>query len=98
MTLRSVPFFILALFAIADGAFAITFTVDTLAPEVAITKGPEARSHSTNPTFEGTASEETEVTVHIKLGQSEVATAKTKAVISRSVTVARPRRIWQRKC
>src|SRR5207302_1339559 len=57
----------------------VTFTVDTQPPEVDITKGPEPRSNNVKPTFEGTASENTEVTVHIKHGEGEVSTATTKA-------------------
>jgi|GEM_PF-3529438 len=57
----------------------VTFEVDTEAPKVAITNGPEARSNKTTPSFEGTASEETQVTVHVFLGASEVASAVTTA-------------------
>src|SRR5205085_3757999 len=57
----------------------VEFEVDTLPPSVAITKGPEARSNKTTPSFSGTASENTEVTVHIKLGESEVASGSTTA-------------------
>src|SRR5207302_848506 len=57
----------------------VEFEVDTLAPSVAITKGPEARSNETTPSFTGTASENTEVTVHVLEGLTEVSTAKTTA-------------------
>src|SRR4029077_9024422 len=53
----------------------VEFEVDTLAPEVAITKGPEARSNHTSPTFEGTASEEGEVVVHILENGKQISTA-----------------------
>src|SRR4029077_14918419 len=58
---------------------AVSFEVDTEAPKVSITKGPEARSNKTTPPFEGTASEETEVTVHVFEGANQVATATTTA-------------------
>src|SRR5205085_2045909 len=57
----------------------VTFTVDTQPPEVEITKGPESRSNNVKPTFEGTASENTEVVVHVKLGTTEVASGPTTA-------------------
>src|SRR5205085_989867 len=57
----------------------VSFEVDTEPPEVEITKGPEPRSNNVKPTFEGTASENTDVTVHVKLGEGEVSTATTKA-------------------
>src|SRR5205085_6529296 len=57
----------------------VTFTVDTQPPEVEITKGPESRSNNVKPTFEGTASENTEVVVHVKLGTTEVASGQTTA-------------------
>src|SRR5207302_6605651 len=57
----------------------VEFEVDTLAPEVAITKGPKTRSHQTVTSFSGTASEDTAVTVHIKLGEAEIAHATTTA-------------------
>ncbi len=57
----------------------VEFEVDTEAPKVAITKGPKARSNETTPPFEGTASENTEVTVHIFEGSTPIATATTKA-------------------
>src|SRR5205085_3384453 len=57
----------------------VEFEVDTLPPNVAITKGPEPRSSNTKPTFEGTASENTEVVVHVKLGTTEVASGQTTA-------------------
>jgi hypothetical protein len=55
----------------------VSFEVDTLAPTVAITGAPAALSNDTNPTFSGTASESTEVVVHVLLGKEEVASAKT---------------------
>src|SRR5207302_6921179 len=57
----------------------LSFEVDTERPEVEITKGPESRSNNVKPTFEGTASENTDVGVHVKRGTTEVATARTKA-------------------
>src|SRR4029077_18992510 len=58
----------------------VEFEVDTEPPKVAITKGPEARSNKTMPSFEGSASEPTEVTVRVfNEGQSEVAHATTTA-------------------
>src|SRR5438105_2170196 len=57
----------------------VTFTVDTQPPEVDITKGPEPRSNNVKPAFEGTASENTEVVVHVKLGTTEVASGQTSA-------------------
>ncbi len=44
------------------------FEIDTEPPTVKITKGPEARSKQTKPTFEGEASETESVTVHIYEG------------------------------
>src|SRR5205085_4787368 len=57
----------------------VSFEVDTEPPEVEITKGPEPRSNDINPTFAGTASENTEVTVHVFEGLTKVAEAKTTA-------------------
>ena len=53
----------------------IEFEVDTQAPKVAITQGPEARSNHTSATFEGTASEEGEVVVHILENGKQISTA-----------------------
>ena len=55
----------------------VTFEVNTGTPTVTLT-GP-SRSNNRTPTFAGTASEETEVEVHVFLGPTEVATAKTTA-------------------
>ena len=56
----------------------VSFEVDTLAPEVAITGSP-ARSNNLNPGFSGTASEPTQVVVHVFEGTTEVASASTTA-------------------
>jgi hypothetical protein len=56
----------------------VTFTVDTLPPTVTLTKAP-ALSKNTTPSFEGGASEATEVVVHVFLGSEEVASAKATA-------------------
>src|ERR1700726_2563729 len=57
----------------------VTFSVDTSKPKVAITNGPESRSNETTPSFSGTASENTEVTVHVFEGLTEVASTPTTA-------------------
>ena len=57
----------------------VGFEVNTLAPEVKITTAPPERSNNVNPSFAGTASEETEVVVHVFLGTEEVASASTTA-------------------
>ncbi len=55
----------------------ISFVVDTEAPSV--TLNTLARSNDTKPTFSGSASEATEVVVHVFEGATEVASAKTTA-------------------
>ena len=63
----------------ADGESAVvSFEVNTQAPVVTI-KRPPSPSNNTNPSFEGTASENTEVVVHVLEGETEVASAKTTA-------------------
>jgi hypothetical protein len=57
----------------------VTFEVDTLSPVVALVNGPPSISSNTTPSFSGTASEETEVVVHVFEGSKEVATATTSA-------------------
>ena len=56
----------------------VSFEVNTEPPVVTINP-PPARSKDTSPTFSGTASEDTEVTVLVKLGAETVATATTTA-------------------
>jgi len=56
----------------------VAFVVDTLAPSVTITQ-PSSPSKNTTPGFSGTASEETEVTVHVFSGPTEVASASATA-------------------
>ena len=56
----------------------VTFSVDTNPPSVTLS-GPPARSNNTTPSFAGTASEETEVVVHVLEGASEVGVARTSA-------------------
>ncbi len=56
----------------------VGFEVSTVPPTVTIV-GPPARSNNPTPSFSGTASEETEVTVHVFSGSTEVAKASTKA-------------------
>jgi hypothetical protein len=55
-----------------------TFEVDTEAPTVTLAKVPP-RTNETSPSFSGTASENTEVVVHVFEGSTEVANAKTTA-------------------
>src|SRR4029077_730002 len=55
----------------------VEFEVDTLAPVVTIEQ--PARSNNTHPTFSGTASEPTEVTVHVFKGSPPAGTATTTA-------------------
>ncbi len=55
-----------------------SFEVDTLSPEVTIT-APTSPSNNTNPGFSGTASEATQVVVHVYEGTTEVASASTTA-------------------
>ena len=54
------------------------FEVDTEPPVVTI-DGPPSPSNNTKPSFSGTASENTEVVVHVFEGAEEVASAKTTA-------------------
>src|SRR6201984_3181802 len=71
----------------------VSFEVDTLPPTVTITKGPAAHSsNTTSAHFEGEASEETNVTVHIKLEGSEVASATTTAAANKwsTSTLSKP--------
>ena len=56
----------------------VPLVIDTEPPVVTIAAPPEA-SKDTTPSFSGTASEETEVVVHIFEGANEVASASTKA-------------------
>ena len=56
----------------------VTFTVSTEKPTVTIAQ-PKSPSNKTEPTFSGTASEDTEVVVHVFEGTTEVATASTTA-------------------
>ena len=56
-----------------------TFTVDTQPPTVTLSALSPARSNVTRPSFSGTASEETEVEVHVLEGSTTVATATVKA-------------------
>ena len=56
----------------------MTFEVDTEPPSVTITQ-PATPSSNTTPSFSGTASEATEVVVHVFEGATEVASAKTTA-------------------
>jgi large repetitive protein len=56
----------------------VGFEVDTEAPVVTLAQ-PPTPSSDTLPSFSGTASEETEVTVHVLEGSTEVAKAKTTA-------------------
>ncbi len=63
----------------ADGeSSSVSFEVNTETPTVTIV-GPPARSNDTTPSFSGTASEDTEVEVHVLQGTAEVASAKTTA-------------------
>jgi IPT/TIG domain/Bacterial Ig-like domain len=55
-----------------------SFEVDTLPPTVTLDQ-PTALSRDTTPSFSGTASEETEVVVHIYKGSEQVATATAQA-------------------
>ncbi len=55
-----------------------TFEVDTEPPTVTLAKVPP-RTNQTSPSFSGTASENTEVQVHVFEGSTEVANAKTTA-------------------
>ena len=57
----------------------VEFEVNTKPPEVSIV-APPSPSDSMVPSFSGTASEETEVVVHVFEGTTEVANASTKAV------------------
>jgi hypothetical protein len=54
----------------------VTFEVNTNSPVVALIGGPSSPTSSTTPSFSGTASEDTEVVVHVLQGNSEVASAK----------------------
>ena len=56
----------------------VSFEVDTEAPVVTL-KAPPSTSNNTNPSFSGTASENTEVVVHVFEGATEVASGKTTA-------------------
>ncbi len=56
----------------------VSFEVDSEAPDVTIV-GPPSRSKNRTPSFSGTASEETEVVVHVFEGSSEVASVTTTA-------------------
>jgi hypothetical protein len=56
----------------------VSLVVDTIPPEVSIA-GPPSPSKNTTPSFSGTASEETEVVVHVFEGPSEVESVSTKA-------------------
>lgn len=68
----------------------VAFEVDTTPPTVTLT-GPPSRSNDTTPSFSGTASEDTEVTVHISEGGVEVASARTTAAAGAwSVTLSTP--------
>jgi hypothetical protein len=68
----------------------VAFEVNTLPPEVTLVQ-PKTSSNNTNPSFEGTASEATDVTVHVFLGASEVGTAVTKAASGKwSAALSKP--------
>jgi hypothetical protein len=56
----------------------VTFEVNTEPPVVTI-KQPTTPSKNTNPVFEGTASENTEVVVHVLEGATQIATGKATA-------------------
>ncbi len=56
----------------------VSFEVDTVSPAVTIA-GPPSPSNNQNPGFSGTASEDTEVVVHVFEGTTEVASASTTA-------------------
>src|SRR5205085_2164408 len=56
----------------------VTFEVDTEAPVLTLAQ-PKTPSNETNPSFSGTASENTEVVVHVFEGTNEVAHATTTA-------------------
>ncbi len=56
----------------------VSFEVDTEAPSVSIVR-PSSPSRNTSPSFSGTASEETEVVVHVFEGSTEVASGSTTA-------------------
>src|SRR5207302_10426914 len=56
----------------------VKFEVNTESPTVTIAQ-PETLSNHRTPAFSGTASEATQVTVHVFEGQSQVATATTTA-------------------
>ena len=62
----------------AGKSTSVSFDVNTLAPEVSIV-GPTSPSSNRNPGFSGTASEATEVVVHVFEGGTEVASASTTA-------------------
>ncbi len=63
----------------ADGkSETVAFEVDTEPPGVSIV-GPPSPSNDTTPAFSGTASENTEVTVHVFEGADEVGSASTTA-------------------
>jgi hypothetical protein len=68
----------------------VAFEIDTEAPVVTLSR-PPTPSDQTEPTFSGTASEDTQVVVHVLEGSSEVASVATTAASgSWSVKLSKP--------
>jgi hypothetical protein len=60
----------------------VTFTVDTKPPTLTFTKSPPLRSNNAKPSFSGSASDTTEVTVDIYAGTKATGTVVSKATAS----------------